>query len=279
MDLIQVYVKYNLYETLELDINATTNDIKKKYKKLAIKFHPDKYLNSDELSDEEKQTLQAHFNLVNIAYDILSNEETRSLYDKSRKDYIDAGQIFDLKKQFTDFEYSYGDKSEAKKNFESDNRKFKEDQEKMAEEIRENTKRNLNKTFEIQRPENFDELMSASNKEVKKEYQDKFNSLFDSMRQKTNKHTEIMAFNGMNDMSISNYSLINGGGDGFSSLDNAFNLMDVSEKDFVDSGKTLEQRMKEYHQDFNSLKLPEPKTKQLPKFNNSDFDYDQNRFK
>ena len=39
MDLIQVYVKYDLYETLELEIDASTNDIKKKYKKLAIKFH------------------------------------------------------------------------------------------------------------------------------------------------------------------------------------------------------------------------------------------------
>ena len=67
MDLIQVYVKYNLYETLELTIDATINDIKKKYKKLAIKFHPDKYLNSNELTDDEKQTLQTHFNLVNSA--------------------------------------------------------------------------------------------------------------------------------------------------------------------------------------------------------------------
>ena len=100
MDLIQVYVKYNLYETLELSDDATTNDIKKKYKKLAIKFHPDKYLSSNELSDEEKQTLQGHFNLVNIAYDILSNDETRKIYDKSRKEHLDSNQIFDLKKQF-----------------------------------------------------------------------------------------------------------------------------------------------------------------------------------
>ena len=263
MDLIQVYVKYNLYETLELTIDATTNDIKKKYKKLAIKFHPDKYLNSDELSDDEKQTLQTHFNLVNIAYDILSNEETRVTYDKARKEYVDAGQFFDLKKQFNHFEFNYENKDSAKKSFQSENDKAKETNEKLAEEIRENTKKNLNKTFEIQRVDNFDELMNESNKEVKKEYLNKFNNLFDNMRQKTNKNTEIIEYNAA---------------DNFSSLDNAFNILEVSDKDYVDSGMTIEQRMAAYNNEFNNLKLPEPTNKTLPKFNNSSFDFEKNKF-
>jgi curved DNA-binding protein CbpA len=263
MDLIQVYVKYNLYETLELTIDATTNDIKKKYKKLAIKFHPDKYLNSDELSDDEKQTLQTHFNLVNIAYDILSNDETRVTYDKARKEYVDAGQFFDLKKQFNHFEFNYENKDSAKKSFQSENEKAKETNEKLAEEIRENTKKNLNKTFEIQRVDNFDELMNESNKEVKKEYLNKFNNLFDNMRQKTNKNTEIIEYNAA---------------DNFSSLDNAFNILEVSDKDYVDSGMTIEQRMAAYNNEFNNLKLPEPTNKTLPKFNNSSFDFEKNKF-
>jgi curved DNA-binding protein CbpA len=263
MDLIQVYVKYNLYETLELTIDATTNDIKKKYKKLAIKFHPEKYLNSDELSDDEKQTLQTHFNLVNIAYDILSNEETRVTYDKARKEYVDAGQFFDLKKQFNHFEFNYENKDSAKKTFQSENDKAKETNEKLAEEIRENTKKNLNKTFEIQRVDNFDELMNESNKEVKKEYLNKFNNLFDNMRQKTNKNTEIIEYNAA---------------DNFSSLDNAFNILEVSDKDYVDSGMTIEQRMAAYNNEFNNLKLPEPTNKTLPKFNNSSFDFEKNKF-
>jgi DnaJ-class molecular chaperone len=264
MDLIQVYVKYNLYETLELSDDATTNDIKKKYKKLAIKFHPDKYLSSNELSDEEKQTLQGHFNLVNIAYDILSNDETRKIYDKSRKEHLDSNQIFDLKKQFDSFEFNYGDKDVAKKTFIAEKEKMNEDNEKLAEEIRENTKKNLKKTFEIERVENFDELMNASNKQVKQEYLDKFNNLFDTMRNKgNNKNTEIIEYNAI---------------DNFSSLDNAFSLMEVSDKDFVDSKMSIEDRMKSYQNQYNNLKLPEPKTKELPKFNNSDFDFEKNRF-
>ena len=259
MDLIQVYVKYNLYETLELTIDATINEIKKKYKKLAIKFHPDKYLNSDELSDEEKKTLQTHFNLVNIAYDILSNVETRTVYDKARKEYVEAGQFFDLKKQFNTFEFNYENKDSAKKIFKSENDKAKETNEKLAEEIRENTKKNLNKTFEIQRVDNFDELMSDSNKEIKKEYFNKFNNLFDNMRQKSNKNTEIIEYNAT---------------DNFSSLDNAFNILEVSDKDYIDSGMSIEQKMAAYNNEFNNLKLPEPTNKTLPKFST---DFEKNK--
>jgi curved DNA-binding protein CbpA len=250
MDLIQVYIKYDLYETLELDLSATTNDVKKKYKKLAIKFHPDKYLNSDELTDEEKVTLQSHFNLVNIAYDILSNEETRVSYDKARKEYLEAGQIFDLKKQFNDFEFNYGDKSTAKQSFFMEKEKLDSDNEKIAEEIRENTKKNLNRTYELPK---VDELMTTSTN--KKEYMNKFNNLFDQYRTKANPHSEIIEYNAS---------------DGFSSLENAFNLMEVSDKDFVESGMSIEEKMKVYQKEYNSLKIPEPKSKELPKFNSDD---------
>lgn len=265
MDLIQVYIKNDLYETLELENDATINDIKKKYKKLAIKFHPDKYLNSDELSEDEKKILQEHFNLINIAYDILSKEETRDMYDRARKEYLEAGQIFDLKRQFNDFEFNYGDKDEAKNNFFLEKEKLNTDNEKLAEEIRENTKRNLNRTFEVQKVDNFDELMNKStNKEAKKDFMNKFNNLFDQYRQKANPHTEIMEYNA---------------GDGFSSLDNAFNLMDVSDKDFVDSKQSLEDRMKAYKEEYNQLKLPEPKVKELPKFKMDDkLDFEKKRF-
>jgi curved DNA-binding protein CbpA len=253
MDLIQVYVKHDLYEVLELNINASINDIKKKYKKLAIKFHPDKYLNSGDLTEDEKKTLQIHFNLVNIAYDILSNEESKNLYNKMRKEYIEAGQIFDLKKQFNDFEYNYGDKNQAKQSYFTEKDKLNLDNEKIAEEIRENTKKNINRTFEVQKVENFDDLISkSSNSSNKKEYMNKFNNLFDQFRTKANPNTEIIEYNAT---------------DGFSSLETAFNLMEVSDKDYKDSGLSIEQKMNIYQTEFNKLKIPEPDIKELPKFN------------
>jgi DnaJ-class molecular chaperone len=64
--------KNNLYDILELDINATSTEIKNNFKKLALKFHPDK--NKDENSKEI-------FNQIRIAYDVLSNPDKRKKYD------------------------------------------------------------------------------------------------------------------------------------------------------------------------------------------------------
>lgn len=62
------------YKILEVDRNASQDDIKKSYRKLAIKYHPDK--NNGDKAAEEK------FKEVSEAYDILSNEEKKSQYDR-----------------------------------------------------------------------------------------------------------------------------------------------------------------------------------------------------
>jgi len=243
MDLIQVYVKYDLYEELELTIEATKDEIKKRYKKLAIKFHPDKYLQSDKISDEEKKLLQTKFNLVNTAYDILSEDDVRAAYDKARKDYLEGGQFMDLKSQFNDtlstMEFDYGDKDKAKSTFDGENEKLNTTNEKLAEEIREKTKQNLTKTFEVEKN---DELLLQSGKPTSKgEYLNKFNNLFDTFRTKPlNTNTEIMAYNGE---------------DNIPTLDNAFNLLDVSEKDYVENKQSLEERMKLYEAEYAQTKL------------------------
>ncbi|MEH0157254.1 DnaJ domain-containing protein [Limibacter armeniacum] len=61
------------YEILEVSPNAANKDIKSAYKKLAIKYHPDK--NPDNLHSEEK------FKEILAAYQVLSNEAQRALYD------------------------------------------------------------------------------------------------------------------------------------------------------------------------------------------------------
>jgi molecular chaperone DnaJ len=71
------------YDTLGVATTATTDEIKKAYRKLAIKFHPDK--NQGNKEAEEK------FKDISVAYETLSNEEKRTTYDKYGKEGMQGG--------------------------------------------------------------------------------------------------------------------------------------------------------------------------------------------
>lgn len=66
--------KRDYYEILEVAKNASEEDIKKAYRKLAIKFHPDK--NPDDKKAEDK------FKEAAEAYEVLGNAEKRKRYDQ-----------------------------------------------------------------------------------------------------------------------------------------------------------------------------------------------------
>lgn len=72
--------KNDHYKTLELDDNATQDDIRKSYMKLIKKCHPDKNNNQNNKQVSNK------FQEICIAYNILSNIEKKKEYDykKSR---------------------------------------------------------------------------------------------------------------------------------------------------------------------------------------------------
>ena len=79
----------NLYELLEIDSNSSDKEIKKAWKKLALKYHPDKN-NNNNISNEK-------FIKIKYAYDILSNNDLKKQYDKQLKFRIKSNNIiFDL---------------------------------------------------------------------------------------------------------------------------------------------------------------------------------------
>lgn len=66
--------KRDYYEVLGVEKNASESDIKKAYRKLALKYHPDK--NPDDKEAEEK------FKEAAEAYEVLSDSQKRSRYDQ-----------------------------------------------------------------------------------------------------------------------------------------------------------------------------------------------------
>ena len=68
----------NPYEVLQLKQNATTEDIKKAYKNLAKKYHPDMH---EQDSDEQKEAAEK-FKEINAAHEILEDPQKRAEYDR-----------------------------------------------------------------------------------------------------------------------------------------------------------------------------------------------------
>lgn len=64
---------FDYYETLGLSRNATLEEIKSSYRRLALKYHPDKNP-GDRVSEEQ-------FKRISEAYQVLSDHEKRQLYD------------------------------------------------------------------------------------------------------------------------------------------------------------------------------------------------------
>ncbi|HKZ44764.1 MAG TPA: J domain-containing protein [Anaerolineales bacterium] len=72
------------YKILGLDRKASTDEIKKKYRKLAMQYHPDR--NPGDKKSEES------FKDINEAYQVLSDEDKRKRYDQLGSSYSDWQQ-------------------------------------------------------------------------------------------------------------------------------------------------------------------------------------------
>ena len=86
----------NYYDILEIEQSASEKDIKKAYRKLALKYHPDKNINN-------KEWAETKFKEISQAYQILSDPIKRKEYDllgnnfdSSNFDFIKPEAIFKM---------------------------------------------------------------------------------------------------------------------------------------------------------------------------------------
>jgi DnaJ family protein A protein 5 len=69
------------YEVMELERSAAIADVKKQYKKLALKWHPDR-----NHGEEEKAT--QNFKEISASYAVLSDPNERKWYDDHRESIL-----------------------------------------------------------------------------------------------------------------------------------------------------------------------------------------------
>jgi DnaJ-class molecular chaperone len=90
----------NYYTILELKSFVIEREIKKSYRKLAHKYHPDKNPEEKKIESEEK------FKEINEAYEVLINKEKREIYDQQLKEYLQSQEIVTAKEEKIDvFDY------------------------------------------------------------------------------------------------------------------------------------------------------------------------------
>ena len=109
-----------LYDRLNVKTNATNSEIKKAYRKLSLKWHPDKNVNNKEEATKK-------FQEITEAYSILSDSEKRNLYDQMGMDSVNNNaQQFNPNSIFEQF--FGGGMGGFNFNFETNNRQQKKRQ-------------------------------------------------------------------------------------------------------------------------------------------------------
>ena len=113
--LLKIICEKDLYKTLEVERNASQNEIKKKYRELTKKYHPDKNQGNPETSSK--------FAEVAEAYEVLSDTKKRRKYDRGGMDAVKNSNQGDSFDPFSIFDmFGGGRRGESRENRDADTR-------------------------------------------------------------------------------------------------------------------------------------------------------------
>jgi len=96
-------MKKDYYEILGANKSASLQEIKKAYRSLALKYHPDR------VPEDQKSEAEEKFKEISEAYGVLSDAKKRSLYDQFGHAGIDQNYTTDDIFKGTDFSSIFGE--------------------------------------------------------------------------------------------------------------------------------------------------------------------------
>ena len=209
---------FDYYKILGVDKDTSINDIKKKYRKLLAKYHPDKY---KEFSDKDRKTKEKQYQLVQIAGKILTDESAKKVYDLEQKT-IKSKDFSTQKNSFEEFiklqEAGITDetKKRAQIDFESETNKLNKlrgfDPDKMKDKI---DKKDLDRhigDIRAQRDTDMIELSQNNIFEGRQFNPLEFNKLFekDKKKQESGELSKLGdEFTAFNDNGLGNFISVN----------------------------------------------------------------------
>ena len=238
-------LKFNLYEIMNLQKDCTQKDVKKKYRKLVNKFHPDKNNSVEE----------DIFNHIVIAYQILSNPIEKNSYDN----YILAKSNISHNQKKVNYNSSDHDLLDS---YEKSKKNYEIKVKQLEEKHKINQIDNINPLERIKSLKHVRQQVQINYEKItgNEDFNQKFTSRKDNQNISNNKSNDLISSN------KSNYALVNSYNDlyvndsvvseKYSSLDNAFKL----DPKIHYKEKNISKKISEYKKDSEYLKnLPDNK--------------------
>jgi len=110
------------YKVLNVKKNASSKEIKDAYKRLIIKWHPDRHIGKNKKEAEEKATE------INEAYSIIGNEKKRKEYDSFKEGYSSfQGSSKSRSFDFNDIFENFFGKEDEENHYSDNNEKYNKD--------------------------------------------------------------------------------------------------------------------------------------------------------